>query len=317
MHMRFTVTSSALAAMLFAAGGSLAQNYPTKPVRILTGTPGTSVDIAARIIGQGISPSLGQPVVVDNRPGGLVAEMLAKTQPDGYTTAVAATTFWVTPLLQKTNYDMKDFTPVTMLTAAPNLIVVHPSVPVKSVKELIDYAKANSGKLNYGSGPIGGGAHLAGALFAQKAGVNIVRVAYADSGPALNGTIAGEVQMMVWSSGPMVPHIKSGRLRALAVTTAKATPLLPGIPTANDTGLPGFEVTTLVVLFAPAKAPTPVITRLNQEIVKVLNSPDVKEKFLAMGVEVVGNTPQDASTKIRDETVTWAKVIKDSGVKVE
>jgi tripartite-type tricarboxylate transporter receptor subunit TctC len=318
--MRSGFISSCLTVISVAATAPLAmaQNYPTKPVRIVTAEPGASNDFLSRIIAQGISEPLGQQVIVDNRASALVAGIVAKSNPDGYTLMVTTGLVWILPFLQSTSYDpVKDFLPVTIATSSPNVVVVHPSVAVNSVKELIALAKAKPGQLNYGSGSTGSASHLAAELFKSMAGINIVRVPYKSAGPAVTALIAGEVQLMVATSTSVAPHIKSGKLRALAVTSAQPSSAFPGLPTVTASGVPGYEASALLGVFAPAKTSTAIINRLNQEIVKAMNRPDMKERLAAAGMDVVGSSPAQSAVIIRNDMALMGKVIKDAGIRAE
>ena len=289
----------------------------SKPIRIVTGASGGSSDFTARLIAQGLTENLRQQVIVDNR-GNIDGELVAKAPPDGYTLLIDGASIWIGPLVQKTPYDpVRDFVPVTLAVSAPNVIVVHPSLPVKSVRELIALAKAQPGKLNYSSGGIGAASHLAAELFKSMAGVVIVNINYKGTGPALNALIAGEVQLMFANPAIASPHIKSERVRALAVTSLQPSPLMPDLPTVAAAGLPGFESVVIQGMFAPAGTPAALVNRLSREIVKVLNRPDVKERHFNTGVETVGSTPEELAAKIKSEMAKWGKVIKDAGIRVD
>jgi len=298
------------------------QNYPRKPIRLVTAEPGGGNDFAARLIVQGLGGSLGQPMIVDNRGGAggiIAADIVAKAQPDGYTLLLYANNIWIIPLLQSNApFDViRDFAPITWAAKSPNTVVVHPSLPVKTVEELVAYARARPGELNYGSGGTGSSTHLAVELFKSMAGVNIVRVPFRGNAPALNALFAGEVQLMIATAGTVAPHLKSGRLRALAVTSAQPSPLAPGLPTMAASGLPGYESIQIYGVFAPSRTAAAIVKRLHDEIVRVLGRADVKEKFLAAGVEPVGSTPQQLAATIKSEIVRMSKVIKDAGIREE
>jgi tripartite-type tricarboxylate transporter receptor subunit TctC len=302
---------------LIAAGsdGATSQGYPNKPIRIVTGAPGGGSDFASRLIAQALTESFGQQVVVDNR-GNVAGEIVSKALPDGYTLLLDGASFWIGPLLQETSYDpLRDFSPVSAATLSPGILVVHPSVPANSVKELIALAKARPGEINYGSGGAGASTHLAPELFNVMAGVNITRINYKGAGPAINGLIGGEVQMMIPPAGSVSTHVKAGRLRALGITSAQPSALLPGLPTVAASGVPGYEAVSMTGMFAPAKTPAAIINRVSEETVRVLNRADVKERFLNSGVEAVGNTPQQFAAAVKSEMVKWGKVIKDAGVR--
>ena len=295
-----------------------AQNYPGKPIRIVVSAPGGGNDFAARLIAPALASGIGQQVVVENRSSLGAIEAVAKSPPDGYTLLVAAGTLWISPLMQdKPMYDpVKDFTPVAITNRTPNILVVHPSLPAKSVKELVALAKAKPGQLNYATGGSGASPHLAAELFKASAGVDIVRINFKGSGPALNSLIAGEVQVMFPLASVAIPHVKSGRLRALAVTNAEPSALLPGLPAVRAT-LPGYEASSMTGMFAAAHTPTAVITRLNQEVVRVLSRADVKEKFFSAGVETVGSSPEELAAAMKSDMARLGKVIKDAGIRDE
>ena len=294
------------------------QDFPNKPIRIVTSGVGGGGDFVARQIAQGISAPLGQPVIVENRPTIMAIEAVAKASPDGHTLYYGGSTMWTSPYMQEVSWDpVRDFSPITLISTAPNILVVHPSVPVRSVKELIALAKARPGELNYASGPAGGPAHLAGELFKAMSGVNIVRIAYKGGGPLMIGLIGGEVHLALPSATAAAPHMKSGKLKALAVTSAGPSALAPGLPTVAASGLPGYEAVAITGIFAPAKAPGAIINRLSQEIVWVLNQVDVKEKFFNLGVEAVGSSPEQLAATVKSEMARMGKVIKDAGFKAD
>jgi tripartite-type tricarboxylate transporter receptor subunit TctC len=304
----------------FTCSVACAQSYPTKPVRIVTAAAGGSNDSAARLIGRELTGIFKQQVIVDNRAGWFIpGEIVARAPPDGYTLLFYGITLWIGPLLrQKAPYDpIKDFAPITLAVSSPNVLVVNPSVAAASVKELIALAKARSGELNYGSGSAGASAHLAAELFKSMAGVNIVWVPYKGAGPSLNALIANEVQLSFPAAASGMPHVKSGRLRALAVTSAQPSALTPGLPTMSASGLPGFESSSIVGMFAPGRTPLPLINRLNADIVQVLATSEVQDRFLKMGVETVGSSPEQLSAAIKSEVTRFGKVIRDAGIRAE
>ena len=299
------------------AGPVNAQTYPVKPIRIICASPGASGDFSARLIAQGLTANLGQQVIVDNRGGYGSIDAVSKAAPDGYTLLVYGSTLWTVPLLEAASWDaQRDFAPVVLLNSTPSTVVVHPSLPVHSVKALIALAKARPGDLNYGSAPLGSSQHLASELFKSMAGVNIVNVPYKSSGAAQIGLLGGEVHMMFPPVGSVVPHVKSGRMRLLAVATAQPFAFLPGVPTVAASGLPGYEFATVVALFAPAGTPEALVNRINQEVARVLNRPDIRQRFLREGLEVRGGPPEQLATVMRTETARFAKLIKDAGIRV-
>lgn len=310
------------AGLIAEAAAQSGQDYPRRPIRVVTAEPGGGNDFAARVIVQGLGNSLGQPVIVDNRggAGGLIAaDIVAKANPDGHTLLFYANNVWIIPLLQsKAPFDaVRDFAPVTWAVKSTNTLIVHPAVPVKSVQDLIAYASARPGELNYGSGGNGSSTHLAAELFKSMAHIDIVRVTFKGNGPALNALFAGEVQMMIATAGTVTPHLKSGRLRGLAVTSAQPSPLAPGLPTMAAAGLPGYESLQIYSVFAPAKVAPAIVKRLNEEIVRVLRRSEVREKLLGNGMEPVGSTPQFLAETMRAEIVRIGKVIKDAGIRGE
>ena len=318
---RFIAILLALGVVL-GAGAAYGQNYPRKPIRLVTAEPGGGNDFSARLIVQGLGGSLGQPMIVDNRGGAggiIAADIVAEAQPDGYTLLLYANNIWIIPLLvSDAPFDViRDFAPITWVAKSPNIVVVHPALPVKSVEDLIALARARPGELNYGSGGSGSSTHLAAEMFKSMARVNIVRVPFKGNSPALNAMFAGEIQLMIVTAGTVAPHLKSGRLRALAVTSAQPSPLAPGLPTMAASGLPGYESIQIYGVFAPRKTDGAIVKRLNEEIVRVLGRTDVKEKFLASGVEPVGSTPQLLAATIKSEIARMGKVIKDAAIRAE
>jgi tripartite-type tricarboxylate transporter receptor subunit TctC len=297
-----------------------ADRFPVKPIRIVTSEPGGGLDFVARIVAQGLSATLGQQVIVDNRPSGVfTGSIVSKATPDGYTLLFNGSSFWMLPFLQKNvPYDpIRDFAPITLATSAPLLLVVHPGVPAKSVQELIALARAKPGELNYSSSSIGTPQHIAAELFKSMTGVNVVRVPYKGAGPAIVALVAGEVQMTFSSAGAAIPHIKPGRLRALGVAAAQPSVLAPGLPTVASAGLPGFEAGSMWGFFAPANTSRQLITRLRDEIVAVLNKPDVKGRLMASTTEVVGSTPEKFAAEIKADMERGGRVIKAAGIRAE
>ena len=307
---------------LLAAGAGVAsgQDYPNKPVRMVTAAPGAAGDFVARLAALGLTESWGQQVIVENRGGSGVIpiEIVAKALPDGYTLLVFGTTLWLLPLIQKVSYNpIGDFSPITLAAVTPLLLVVHPSLPVKSIKELIAWAKAKQGELNYASGISGSATHLPAELFKAMAGVNIVRVAYKGGAPAISALIGGEVQVMFATASGAGPHVNSGRLRALAVTSAQPSALFPGLPTVAASGLPGYDAASIMCIFAPAKTPAALVGRLNRDIVRVLNKADVKERFIKAGSEVVASSPKELAAAMKSDMATMGKVIRDAGIRAQ
>jgi len=286
---------------------------------VVTSSIGGGNDLATRIIAQALAPALGQPVVVDNRQNDIPGELVKQAAPDGYTLLVAGSSHWLLPYLRtQVPFDpIRDYAPITLAVRSPNVIVVHPALPVNSTADLIALAKAKPGVLNYASGSTGSSNHLAAELFKSMAQVDIVRIAYKGSAPALVATVSNEVQLMFGNTGAVMPHVRARRLKAIAVTTAERTALAPDLPTVSSTGLPGYEATTMYGVFGPAHTPAGVIERLNREIASVLRRTDIKERFLTAGVETVGSTPQQLTTAMRSEMSTLGRLIVDTGIRDE
>ncbi len=307
-----------------ATSTSSGQAYPTKPIRMIVPyPPGGTSDIIARILGQKLLDAWGQQIVVDSRPGangGIGCEIAAKAPADGYTLLVGnMTPIAANPsLYRKLGYDsLRDFAGISLVAAGPNVLVMNPSLPFKSVQELIAYAKANPGKLNFGSGGAGSPAHLAGELFKTLTGVAMTHVPYKGTVLSINDLIAGQIQL-VFSDAPIaVPHVKSGKLRALAVTGAKRTPLMPELPTVAEAGVPGFALDNWWGILAPAATPKSVVNRINAELVRIMQLADVKERFANLGVEAIHSTPAQFDAYIKSEYAKLAKVIKDAGAKAD
>jgi tripartite-type tricarboxylate transporter receptor subunit TctC len=307
-------------ALVLATGVASAQDYPNRIIRIITAAAGGGSDFIARIVAQGISAPLGQQVIVENRGTGVLAgETAARAPGDGYTLTVQGGAFWITPLLRKTPYDpIRDFSPISLVVREVNILAVHPSLPVHSVKDFIAHAKSMPGKLNYSSPGVASTTHLASELFKAMAGVNLVHVAYQGNQPAITGLLGGEVQMAIFDAGLIMPHVRAGKLKALASTSLEPSALTPGLPTIAGSGLPGYESIGLTgVLATGAKVPRPIINRLNQEIVKHITRPEVREHFLKSGVELVGSTPEQFAEAMRADQIKMGKLIKDIDLKVE
>ena len=302
-----------------AASTGSGQEFPNKSLRIVTAEPGGGSDFAARLMAQGLTGLLGQPVIVENRTGsGTVApEIVLKAPADGYTLFVAGSAFWVGPLVRKATYDpAKDFATITMLVNFPNILVVHPSSPVNSVKELIALARAKPGELNYTSAGVGSSSHLAAELLKNMAAVNFVHIATKGGGPAIIALVGGQVQLSFATPASVASLIKSGKLRAVAVTSAKPSGLAPGLPTVAET-VPGYQIGGATGMFAPRATPAAIVGRLNREAVRLLSQSDVKEKFFNVGSEAVGNSPQEFAAMIKSEMTRLSKVIKEAGIRAE
>jgi tripartite-type tricarboxylate transporter receptor subunit TctC len=318
LPLRFFSAMFSSGLLILATGPASSQGYPVKPVRMLATTIGGIADIVGRLIAQGIAGPLGQQVIVDNRPGVVGLEITAKAVPDGYTLLASGPSMWISPLLgQKISFDpIADFAPVTLAVSSPSILVVHPALPVASVKDLISLAKARPGDLNYASGLTGGTPHLAAELLRSMAGIRITRIPYKGSTPALTDLIAGNVQLMIAPVASAMAQVKSRRVRALAVTSAQPSALAPGLP-AVAASLPGYEMLPIVGIFTPVGTPAPIVDRLNQEIVRVLNVPDIRERLLNNGVETIGSSPQQLSVAIKSEVVRLGKVIREAGIRGE
>jgi tripartite-type tricarboxylate transporter receptor subunit TctC len=325
MNRRMLVCSLFVATATFGAlaPNALAQ-YPNKPIRVVVPFPaGGTTDILARAAGQKMSEAWGQPVIIDNRPGAggnIGAELVAKSPNDGYTLLMGTvgTHAINASLYSKMPYDhVKDFVPIVLVAGVPNVLVVHPSVPVNSVQELIAYGKANPGKLNFASSGSGTSIHLAGELFKVSTGVTMQHVPYKGSAPAVSDLLGGQVQLMFDNLPSALPHIKGGKLKALAVTSASRAPALPDVPTIAEAGVPGFEASSWFGLLAPAGTSRDIVTKVNSEVAKWVASPDAKEKLTAAGANVAGGSPEDFAKHIAAETSKWAKVVKESGAKVD
>ena len=316
----------ALATLAFVGwcAGALAQEWPAKPIRFIApNLPGGPTDILARLIGQKLAETLGQPVVIENRAGAagnIGTEAAAKAPPDGYTlvTGNNATFGANVSLYKRLGFDpIKDFTPIVLAATRPNILVVHPSLPVANVKELMALAKARPGQLNYSGSGMGAAAHLAAELFKSMTGTNIVHIPYKSAAPALTDLMAGETQLMFATSLSVIQHIKANRVRALGVTTAKRSRFLPDLPTIAEAGVPGFEASTWHGVLVPAGTPSAIVERLNSEINRMLQLADVRERLAAMGAEVVGGSAKDFADHIQREIPKWAKVVKAIGVQLE
>ena len=313
----------ALAIMLCAAGTVCAQNYPVKPVRlVVVSAPGGTTDALARAFSQRLTDSLGQALVVDNKPGGggvIAAETVTHSAPDGYTLLFAnlAQSLMAT-LHSKLTFDpLRDFTPVAFIGLTDSVLVTNVNLPVKTVPELIAYAKARPGSLNYAGGTTGATAHLAGELFKMMTGLNITHVPYKGTGAAITALIGGETQMAFLSLPPCVPLIQSGRLRGVAIGSARRSPAVPELPTVAESGLPGFDVSAWNGILAPRGLPRPLVTRLNREFNRITGNPEVKEKALAQGTELESQTPEQFGAFLIAQTAKWTRVAKAAGMRAD
>ncbi|MDP9897527.1 tripartite-type tricarboxylate transporter receptor subunit TctC [Variovorax boronicumulans] len=310
------------AALLLAGLSAHADAWPSKPVRMVVSyPPGGTVDAVARIIAPRLSARLGQPVVIDNRGGAggaIGGDLVAKSAPDGYTVMLDASNHAQNPALRKMPFDtLRDLAPVSLLVKVPNVLVVNPSAPIKSVPDLIAQAKAKPGGINYASSGNGSAQHLAGELFASMAGVQITHVAYKGGGPALTDVMSGHVPVFFASLASSLPFIQGGKLRALAVTGKARSPALPQLPTVSEAGLPGYEVYEWNAVFVPAGTPAPVVERLSKEVAATLREPEVRTRLEALGAEVIGSSPAELDSFRRAEIAKWTRLAKDNKIQVD
>ena len=301
-----------------------AQEYPAKPIRlIIPYTPGGTADMLARTMGRKMAESLGQQIIVDNRPGAggnIGADIAAKSVPDGYTILMGTVaTHAINPSLYPSmTYDAaKDFAPIILIATLPNLLVVNPSVPAKTVKELIALAKAKPGELAFASAGNGTSQHLSGELFKKMTGVDMTHIPYKGSAPAVTDLVGGQVQLMFDNIPSSLPQVRAGKLRALAVTGPKRSPVLPDLPTVAEAGLPGFSITSWFALFAPAGTPAKILLRLNKEAAKAIASAELTQQWAAQGIEPAGGTPEQLDAFRRTEAPKWGKIVRESGARVE
>jgi tripartite-type tricarboxylate transporter receptor subunit TctC len=322
---RSRVTSHALAAaLLLTASAAAAQGYPAKPIRIIVPFPaGGIADLFGRVIGQKFNEAWGQPAVVENRPGAggnIGADIVAKSAPDGYTlvTGSIGTHAVNVSLFSKLPYDpIRDFAPVSLIMEAEGLLVVHPSVPVKTVKELIALAKARPGQIAYASAGYGTAAHLSGELFKSMAKVNMVHVPYKGNVPAITDLIAGQTSLLFATMPTVLPQVQAGRLKALAVTSSARSPAVPDLPTIAEAALPGFSVTNWIGFFAPAGTPRDIVIKLNTEVVRIMQAPDIQKRLTAEGAKFSPWTPDQFAAFVKAEIAKWAKVVKEAGIRVD
>ena len=321
--------NSRVVVLCLTAGGApaLAQtdvaSYPSRPIRIVVPqSPGGSTDLSARLIAQRLTEVFKQTVVVDNRPGAGTtsgAEIVTRAAPDGHTLLVVASSLTINPALYtKLSYDpVRDFTPVTQLSRFPNMLAAHPSLPVKTLNDVIALAKAKPGQINYASAGTGTGTHMSAELLKQMTGIDIVQIPYKGGGPAAIAAIGGQTQLIIGTSVGLLPHVRSGKLKAIAVTSPKRSAVAPEIPTFAESGAPGYEHEPWNGLLAPAKTPRPIVARLNAEVVRILATPEVKKIFSNEGAEAVGNSPEAFAAVVKSETAKWAKVVKTAGIKID
>jgi tripartite-type tricarboxylate transporter receptor subunit TctC len=299
-----------------------AQQFPTRPLRFITAEAGGGADFVARIVGQYLGQSIGQQVIVENQGGAngiIAAQSVMRAPADGYVLLFYASNIWLLPTLQSNvPYDpIRDFAPVTLADRSPSILVVHPTMPVRTPQELIALARSRPGDINFGTGSTGAAPHLATELFKLMTGVNIVRINFKGTGPAVTAVVGGQIHMMFATSGSVAGHVKSGRLRGLAVTSAQPSRLAPELPTLSSAGVPGYEADASHGFLVKAGTPEAIVSRLHQEIVKVLANPELQSRFLVGGVESVGTTPAQFGASIRDDIVKWGKVAAAAGLKPE
>ena len=313
-----------LLAVMSFPGLAAAQSYPEKPIRVILSVPaGATPDVTARLVTPGVSRLLGQQLVVDNRPGagGMIgAEIASKATPDGYTLFISSPgALTILPHLRKhVPYDtLRDFIPISLISIGPFVLITHPSVPARTVKELIALAKAQPGKLNYASAGNGTANHLAMELFKHMAGIDIVHVPYKGAPQAVTDVVAGHMNMMFNSIAPIVGHIKAGRLRVLGIASGQRSAQLPDVPTISEAGLPGFEAVNWFGMFAPAKTPKRIIARLNEAVVKVVHTPEIQAQFLTLGADPVGSSAEDFAAFVRKDMEKYANIVKISGARVD
>ena len=320
---RFAASTMAALALGIFAGGTLAQDYPSKPIRLVVPfPPGGTTDLLARLVAQKLTESWKQPVTVENRGGGgsvIGSEIVAKAPPDGYTLLVATPALAVNPSLRRDlPYDAeKSFAPVVRLVFSPTILVVHPSLPVNSVRQLIALAKSRPGQINYASGGNGSGGHIAGELVKRLAGIDVVHIPYKGVGPGVTALLAGEVSLMFAQMPIVRPYLASGRLRALAVTSSVRSQVMPDLPTVAEAGVPGFKIEPWFGIIAPAGTPKEIISRLNNEIQTIMRMPDVRERLVTGGIVPATNTPEEFAAFIRAEIANWAELVKISGARVD
>jgi tripartite-type tricarboxylate transporter receptor subunit TctC len=316
--------STWLVALALSLGtfGAQAQTYPSKPVKIVVGfAPGGGSDFAARVIAQQLTDRMKNQVIVENKPGAgslLGAEYVIKSAPDGYTLLLTPASYTVNPSVYKLSFDpLNDITPIAQISKGPYIVAVHPSVPAKTLKELIDYAKANPGKLSYASSGNGAHIHVATEYLLYTAGINIVHVPYKGSGPALNDTVGGQVQMIFGSVATALQYVKSGRLRPLAVTTPKRIAAAPDVPTVAESGYPGWEVTNWHGLVGPKGLPKDIVQRLNKEVNVAVHSSEMVKVLSGDGLEPAGGTPEELAALLKSEVARWAEVVKRAKIKID
>ncbi len=314
-HRAITLT---ITVMALATGYAHAQSYLVKPLRIVTASVGGGNDALSRLIAGGIATPLGQQVIVENRAATVTASMVAKAPADGYTLLVGTSSVWLSQYVQKVTYDaVKDLAPVTLAATATNVLVVHPSMPVKSVKMLVALAKARPGELNYSTGATGSTTHLAGELFRYSTGVNIVRIPYKDTAMETTDQLSGQVHMTFGAAAQVKQHIQAGKLRSLAVTSAQPSALFPGLPTMAASGVPGYEIGTNYGVWMPAAVPPAIIARVNQEITRLLKSSEIRDRVLGLGMDAIGSTAEEFDAFVKADMTRLGKVIREAGIRAD
>ncbi len=320
---RRRLVQAAALAVAMAGGSAMAEAWPSKPISLIVPFPaGGTTDVLARALGEKLAQSLGQPVIVENKPGAgatLGADFVAKAKPDGYTLLMGAVHHTIAPsVYKKLPYDFqKDFAPITTVALVPNVLVVNAATPAKNVAELVALAKAQPGKLTYGSNGNGTAQHLIGTQFENATGTEVIHIPYKGSGPLATDLLGGQITMSFDTVTPVLQHIKSGKLRALAVTTNKRSSALPDVPTLDEAGLKGFNIGTWFGVLAPVATPKDVVSRLNAEMVKVIQSPDFRKRMEEIGAEPIGNSTDQMGQQISSETEKFAKLVKDAKVTIE
>ena len=323
MNCLCALSGAACAVLCVTSTIASAQTYPTRPLRLIVAfAPGGSVDVVARLVGQKLGESLGQQVVIDNRPGAggnVSAEIAARAAPDGYTLYICSASLVANPsLYRKVAYDpIKDFAPVTLLASAQSVLVAHPGFTAKSVKDLIALAKKMPGKINYASPGSGSSGHLTMELFKSLAGVDLVHVPYKVMSQLQGDVIAGQVPLAFSTIPGALPHIQAGRMLPLAVSGARRSPVLPNVSTVGEAGVPGYEAATWYPILVPAETPRAIVEKLNAELVAIVRAPDMKERFVSMGVDAIGSTPEELGAHIKSELRKWEKVVQLSGARVD
>jgi tripartite-type tricarboxylate transporter receptor subunit TctC len=297
-----------------------AAGYPAKPIRLIVAlAPGGGVDTAGRLIGQKLTDAWGQQVVAENRPGAggtIAAELVARAAPDGYTLLMTSMGHAITPALYKLSYDtIRDFAPISLFVQSPSVLAVHPSLPVKSVKELISFTKARPNQILFSSSGSGSGQHLAMELLNRMAGIELVHIPYKGTAPSILDLVAGRVSVTAASAISTMPHVRAGRLRALAVASAKRSPSVPDLPTIAEAAIPGFAVDQWYSLFAPGGTPKEIVTKLYGEVAKTVTNPEARERLLAMGLDPVGSTPDEFAAYVKVETAKWGKLVREAGIR--